>query len=220
MAAVEWNGVGKAGVLRADLERERNGVADAARAGQWNEVLAMLRRSPKLVNAVRPGDRFRFAPLHQAAYAKAPLSVVAALVGFGAWRTLRTAQGDRAIDLLDKRAAPALRELLTPWRARAVPDTVLAAVQTNFHAVIAGRVGTLIDESDLMLPQLAPMLEVTEPEWWFPVPGMYGGFSYRLERDGPNAMIVSESWCRVVGGSGERHEIDAAGSRLVDSGFA
>lgn len=92
-------------------------------------------------------------------------------------------------------------------------------VQNHFHAVIVGRAAKLIEDSLLMLPQLAPMLEVTESDWWFAVPGMYGGFAYRLKRDGEQPLLVSESWCRVVGGSGERHEIDANGSRLVESGF-
>jgi hypothetical protein len=48
---------------------------------------------------------------------------------------------------------------------------------------------------------------------------MYGGFSYRLESVGVEAKLVSESWCRVVGGSGQRHEITSAGSQLVEEGF-
>jgi hypothetical protein len=54
---------------------------------------------------------------------------------------------------------------------------------------------------------------------WFPVPGMYGGFSYRLEAAGVEAKLVSESWSRVVGGSGQRHEVTSEGSRLVEEGF-
>jgi hypothetical protein len=41
---------------------------------------------------------------------------------------------------------------------------------------------------------------------------------YRLNLEG-ETKLTSESWCRVVGGSGQRHEITAAGSRLVDEGF-
>jgi hypothetical protein len=48
------------------------------------------------------------------------------------------------------------------------------------------------------------------------VPGMYGGFSYRLEVAGVEAKLVSESWSRVVDGSGQRHEITSAGSQLVE----
>ncbi|MCY4505399.1 MAG: hypothetical protein OXG35_00345 [Acidobacteria bacterium] len=54
---------------------------------------------------------------------------------------------------------------------------------------------------------------------WFAVPGMYGGFSYRLEVDDVRPQLVSESWCRVVGGSGQRHAITPGGSQLVEEGF-
>jgi hypothetical protein len=48
---------------------------------------------------------------------------------------------------------------------------------------------------------------------------MYGGFSYRLETTGVEAKLVSESWCRVVGGSVQRHEITSEGSWFVEEGF-
>jgi len=71
----------------------------------------------------------------------------------------------------------------------------------------------------LRLPELEVLLELDRPQMWFPVPGMYGGFSYWLESTGADAKLVSESWSRVVGGSGQRHEITSAGSRLVEEGF-
>ena len=69
------------------------------------------------------------------------------------------------------------------------------------------------------LPELEPLLELDKAEMWFPIPGMYGGFSYRLECAGANTLLIAESWCRVVGGSGQRHEITAVGSRLTEEGF-
>ena len=77
----------------------------------------------------------------------------------------------------------------------------------------------LIEEHGLRLPELEPLLELARPKMWFAVPGMYGGFSYRLEVDGVHPKLVSESWCRVVGGSGQRHAITPAGSQLVEEGF-
>ena len=62
-------------------------------------------------------------------------------------------------------------------------------------------------------------MELDRPQMWFPVPGMYGGFSYRLEAAGVEAKLVSERWSRVVGGSGQRHEVTSEGSRLVEEGF-
>jgi hypothetical protein len=70
----------------------------------------------------------------------------------------------------------------------------------------------------LRLPVLEPMLE-TRASFWFPVPGLYGGFSYFLEGEGENINLFSSSWCRVVGGSGQRHEVTVSGSRLVEEGF-
>jgi hypothetical protein len=102
---------------------------------------------------------------------------------------------------------------------RQVPEDTLLAIEQHFHDVIRGRAATLIDEHNLTLPVLAPLLDVEEPKAWFPIPGMYGGFSYWLEGEGDQAKLVTESWSRVVGGSGQRHEITAAGSRLVEKGF-
>ncbi|GDX83357.1 hypothetical protein LBMAG42_51680 [Deltaproteobacteria bacterium] len=76
-----------------------------------------------------------------------------------------------------------------------------------------------MSEYGLRLPDLEPLLEMDEPRMWFPVPGMYGGFSFRLDLGADVPKLVSESWCRVVGGSGERHEVTVDGARLVDRGF-
>ena len=100
-----------------------------------------------------------------------------------------------------------------------VPEETLRAIQQHFHEVIRGRAAKLIDQHGLELPELSPLLSSDEPKAWFPVPGMYGGFCYWLEGEGEQAKLVTESWCRVVGGSGQRHEIIAQGSRLVDEGF-
>jgi hypothetical protein len=61
-----------------------------------------------------------------------------------------------------------------------------------------------------------PVLDVlTEPEMWFPVPGMYGGFRFVLR----GGELEVESWIRVVGGSGQRHRITGDGCVLVEEGF-
>jgi hypothetical protein len=54
------------------------------------------------------------------------------------------------------------------------------------------------------LPSMEDMLSSRDNESWFPVPGMYGGFSYTLIEDEHQALLEVNSWCRVVGGS-ERH---------------
>ena len=102
---------------------------------------------------------------------------------------------------------------------RQVPEDTLQAIERHFHEVIRGRAATLIDEHNLTLPKLATLLADAESKAWFPIPGMYGGFSYWLEGEGDQTKLVTSSWSRVVGGSGQRHEITAAGSRLVEEGF-
>jgi hypothetical protein len=96
---------------------------------------------------------------------------------------------------------------------------VLLKIQSHFHDVINGRAGELVKEYALRLPELEPLLELESPRAWFTVPGMYGGFSYGFESFGVKGKLVSEGWCRVVGGSGQRHEITSAGSRLLQEGF-
>jgi len=80
-------------------------------------------------------------------------------------------------------------------------------------------VDELLQQHQLRLPELEPLLELDTAEMWFPVPGMYGGFSYRLESFEVDANLVAESWSRVAGGSGQRHQITSKVSQLVAEGF-
>jgi hypothetical protein len=63
------------------------------------------------------------------------------------------------------------------------------------------------------------LAEIGTRKVWFAVPGMYGGFSFWLDGTGAGSRPMPESWCRVVEGSGQRHEITAQGARLVAEGF-
>jgi hypothetical protein len=96
-----------------------------------------------------------------------------------------------------------------------IPKEMLLAIQQHFHEVIRGRAAELIDQQKLELPELT----FSKSKSWFPISGMYGGFSYWWEGEGKQAKLITESWCRVAGGSGQRHEITDRGSHLVDEGF-
>ena len=100
-----------------------------------------------------------------------------------------------------------------------VRDEALMAIQRHFHGLIADRAGHLPDFNHLQLPRLENLPRSEASALWFPVPGMYGGFKYWLVGSGKKSKLISESWCRVVDGSGQRHEISAEGCRLVDEGF-
>ena len=103
-----------------------------------------------------------------------------------------------------------------------IGSATLKAIEKNFHAVVMERAGDLVKEHVLALPALSFPLQPkdpNEPKAWFPVPGMYGGFAYWFEGRGDDVKLIVESWCRVVEGSGQRHEITAKGSKVVAEGF-
>jgi hypothetical protein len=106
----------------------------------------------------------------------------------------------------------------------------LWSVEQNLHAAIRGRAARFIDKYGVPLPSLAAMLagEATKgfgpaygstDVWFFPVPGMYGGFRLRWIDGGTEAKLEAVSFCRVASGSGQRHEITAEGSVLIESGM-
>jgi len=132
---------------------------------------------------------------------------------------LQNIRGERPVDIAERRGHSHLLGILVPDPKRHVPLGILLRIQAHFHAVIRGRAEREVQQHGLRLPELEPLLEFDDLRVWFAVPGMYGGFSYRLEAEGVEAKLVSESWIRVVQGSGERHEITSAGSQLVAEGF-
>ena len=214
-----WDGITQSRTLTDEAAAVRHALADAAKSGDWPRALELLSGHPEWVNSSRPGGSAWYAPLHQAAWHGAPLNVVRQLIGSGAWRTHQNARGERPIDIADRRGHRHLLGALAPVYKHPVPLGVLLKTQIHFHTVIRGRAERLIEEHGLRLPELEPLLELDTPKVWFAVPGMYGGFSYRLEAGGVSPKLVSESWCRVVGGSGQRHEITPGGSQLVEEGF-
>jgi len=214
-----WDGITQASTLKPEAAQARNDLADAARDYQWQRVVEIVIAHRGLVNCARLGGSSLYAPLHQAAHGGASPDVIRRLIEVGAWRTLRNASGERPADVAVRRGHAQLSSLLEPEYKRRVPMGILLKIQQHVHEVIRERAAEIVDEHALRLPELEPLLELEQPEMWFAVPGMYGGFSFRLEADGVEAVLISESWSRVVEGSGQRHEITAAGSRLVAEGF-
>jgi hypothetical protein len=218
---LEWHGITLRTSYSEWVLEARDQLANAARDGRWDEVLRLLGTRPAFVNAARPGGTSGFAVLHQVGYQGAPAAVVDELLRLGAWRTLRNAAGERAVDVAKRTGRPTeLVERLTPEQGVLVTPTALSAVERNFHAAIRSRAEKEVTEHRLRLPELEPLTEVPLGQSvWFMVPGMYGGFAYSLERGGDDPALTAESWCRVVEGSGERHLVTAAGYELVERGF-
>jgi hypothetical protein len=190
-------------------------LADAARDGRWDEVLAYLDKSPSQVNAWRPGVPSWYTPVHQAAWHGADVSVVRRLLAYGPWLTLRTARGDRPLDIALRGGHTHLAGLLLPVVRNPLSTDTLTALEGYFHELIRERVANLVDQEQLRLPVLDVLTELPDPDVWFTVPGMYGGFHFVLRQD---ELDVS-SWWRVVGGSGQRHRITSKGCVLVEQGF-
>lgn len=214
-----WDGVTKAEALKEEWVKTRHALADAAKSYNWPQVFQLLQQHPNLINTTRLGGKSLYTPLHQAAYGGAPIEVAEKLIQMSAWRTLQNARGERPVDVAQRRGHQHLIEILTPQYKHHLPTGILSKIQGYFHAVIRGRIDAPLAGHELRLPELEPLLELDAVQIWFPVPGMYGGFNYWLEQDGVEAKLISQSWCRVVGGSGQQHEITSAGSQLVDEGW-
>jgi hypothetical protein len=98
-------------------------------------------------------------------------------------------------------------------------DDSLSRIEANFHGLIHRRAKEGRLDQPLDLPKIGfEMLEEKEQRW-FPVPGMYGGFAYRLRRRGETLALVTESWSRVVDGSGQRHLVTTDAVVLEEEGF-
>ena len=120
-----------------------------------------------------------------------------------------------------------LRAIYAEWTAfiSEFNSDDLKIIEKHFHNLIVERNEwnfhflESIKLKDKKLPIILDM--VCGKSKWYAVPGMYGGFNYELlaTREG-KPVLITESWCRVVGGSGQRHEITTSGGCvLVEEGF-
>ena len=216
---LQWDGFVRAAALGDTGNRERQDLSSAGRSYDWPRVVSILERDGDLVNTTRPDGASRYTPLHQAAHGGAPVELVQRLIDLGAWRTLQNARGERPLDVAARQGHGHLLSLLEPNLKRHVPHGILARVQAHFHDVIRGRAAALVDEAGLRLPELEPLLEYEGVRMWIGIPGMAGGFLYELIADGVEARLSTSSWSRMADGSGQRHEITSAGSKLVEEGF-
>jgi len=95
----------------------------------------------------------------------------------------------------------------------------LQALEEALGTLISQRLADLCLDLPATFPVLGHPLPTAEAPAWWPVPGMYGGFSYWGEKAVEGNRLIVESWSRVVGGSGQRHAVSASGSTLLEEGF-
>ncbi|MER6512526.1 ankyrin repeat domain-containing protein [Nonomuraea sp. NPDC001636] len=154
--ASKWDGVTLRSSYKGHLIAGRDELADAARDGAWSTVFELLEEHPEWVNGGRVGGTSGYAPLHQAAWHGADVSVVHRLIARGAWRTLRTAQGERAIDIATRRGHHPLLAPLTPVIHHPLPAGTLRSIQRHFHALIHERAAdsSVIEAGDQLTDEL------------------------------------------------------------------
>ncbi|MFD8597846.1 ankyrin repeat domain-containing protein [Kitasatospora sp. NPDC059646] len=215
----EWDGVAERGQYKEAYQAQLDEVADAAYRGDWPALVAVVEKSPGLANTRRTGGRSGWAPLHQAAWHGAPPEVVRQLLRAGAWRTLRAADGERPVDVAVRLERHELVGLLEPAPLRPLADRSLRAMEEYLHALVRIRTADFGVKLALNLPQISVLTELPEGKVWFPVPGMYGGFSIALEDAETSPRLSVSSHCRVAGYSGQTHHITADGCALVESGW-
>lgn len=148
-------------------------------------------------NQWRFGGISWFTPLHQAAWLSAPVDVAERLIRLGAWCSLRTADGARAVDLARKRGHLHLLETLVVNEPGEREQRLFAAWDHHLADLIEERTRSL--DPVRSRPEPTEVIAVAQLEnLWFLYPGMYGGFCMSIHSD----RLVVES-----------------GSVLVEEGF-
>ncbi len=101
----------------------------------------------------------------------------------------------------------------------------LRVIEKHFHNLMRYRckdsniVTQWLNENASTLPKITNNL-VNDPKvQWYAVDGMYGGYAYILVDRKGKPTLITDSWIRIVGGSGQQHEITQNKIQLVAKGF-
>lgn len=195
-------------------------VAELGLKKEWTELLEFIDGDPQLINScalVEENIQHTLnTPLHHAALGSAPEEVFEQLLEMGSAKCLKNATGETAYDVAAKSqlSQDILKMIEVPQEIKQ-KEAIIAKLEEGLNKTILGRVENLIKKNDQALPQVAYLFE--KGEFYYPVPGMYGGFNVTKNED---KGIVASSWIRVCGGSGQEHEIDNDGNvKLVNEGF-
>jgi hypothetical protein len=215
MAVQTWDGVLYRATSPGWAVGARIDLAVASQAYDWWTVFDLILHHPHFINSTRPDEPSRLAPLHRAAGGGVPPEIANRLIAAGAWRGLRTAAGERPVDIARRCGHTHLLAALEPPCRVSITPAALDALQKQFHELIHQRMREFDVPHELRLPELEVLLELDRPELWFPIPGMNGGFQFRLQSAPTGPRLISASWSRLVSGSEERHEITESGVRTV-----
>ncbi|BBZ62531.1 ADP-ribosylglycohydrolase family protein [Mycolicibacterium monacense] len=210
-----WRGVLDVNRLSPAKVSVGHQFADAAKAGDWPTVFAMLDgpRQRVDINWWRPGGTAWFTVLHQAAWYDASTEVVNGLVERGAVRSLKDAKGRTPYEVsLERhgRGRHCLRPPLSP-----LSRNTIDVFDERLAEVINDRLRRLYSDpqSVLRYPSVGILHELPRRALWFSVPDMYGAFHISLQDDG----VYVGTWSRM-GYSGQWHRITTAGAIPVYKG--
>lgn len=165
---------------------------------------------------------------HHAAHFNAPESIVLAMIEKMYPMSYKDAEGKMPAAHIAADKSQNYKNLFAPkYGLSNISFDRLAKIEKNFHSVINSRVEDKVKENNLILPSLSVILELKnysklDDQFWCPIPGMYGGFSFDFTLNDEESDVVSletSSWCRVAGGSGQTHKCTEDKWELTDEGF-
>ncbi|GDY68603.1 hypothetical protein SAV14893_079960 [Streptomyces avermitilis] len=211
MISMEWDCLTDRERFGEWYREERDRFSDMARDADWHGLFGELGRNPAWVNLPRPGNRSGFAPLHQAAWRGADFAVVSRLIAHGAWRTQRTRDGRRAVDVAREMGHTHLLELLEPVVVRQLPSPP-DVLEHHFHSLLREKTGRCFEEVEHLLPPLSPLTEGPAVEIVFRVVGMMGGFTYRLEED----LLYVHGHSRMDADDGDHYRVTPKGWSRIE----
>lgn len=217
---IEWDGVRKAATINESRYKLLTDIFQNARSKNWDRTFRILSmESRHIIDSVQPDERTDYTLLHHAAE-QGNTNAIGRLLELRASKSVMDINGRMPYDLVrDLHEHEGMYEMLRPIPIKEEDEIALNKIQYHLHSLIMEIAGELVRNHELRLPQIRVLIEHSDCNMWFPIPGMYGGFNIILNRDNEGVFLIAESWSRVAEGSGMRHKINQHGINMLDEGF-
>lgn len=217
---IEWDGVRKAVTINKSRYKLLTDIFQNARLKNWDRTFRILSmESRHIIDSVQPDERTDYTLLHHAAE-QGNTNAIGRLLELGASKSVMDINGRMPYDLIiELTEHEGMYEMLRPISIKEEDETVLNKIQYHLQSLIMEIAGELVRSHDLRLPQIRVLVEHSDCNMWFPIPGMYGGFNMMLKSNDEEISLIAESWSRIAEGSGIRHKINKHGINLLDEGF-
>ena len=203
-----WPGLLDRSCMTDSQRQEGFYLDDRAKAGRWETVLEILRADNPLVNVNQwcPSSDSRSTVLHRAAENHAPVDVIEALIGLGAFRSQRDSDGMTAYEIAKENGhTPLAMDLYRPTQSPLDSErvTVLDAYLGEALDWWFGQVlGYINPRAVLSYPPVRVLHEPPGQELWVQQPRFSGGARVMLRRGYLEVLMgfreSQESRVRVV----------------------